>query len=146
MYKDKLVRHHHGRKFLMGHNGAAQYHGWLSACKGRLNDKVEAVWVDGMKVSHLHHILLAASIIIIIKCSLGYSLSCVVRGWTPWGEGRRAHFVSCFVQGDQPCLKLSSLTLPAFPSPSPTLCSLDPLLCLHLQCAGLYITHCGFHM
>ena len=88
---------------------AAQYHGWLGACENRLDDKVEAVWVDGMKVSHLHHILLAAIIIIIIKCSLGYSLSCVVRGWTPWGEGKRAHFVSSFVQGDQPCLKLSSL-------------------------------------
>ena len=41
-----------------------------------------------MKVSHLHHILLAAIIIIIIKCSLGYSLSAVVRGWTPWEGGR----------------------------------------------------------
>ena len=79
-----------------------------------------------MKVSHLHHILLAAIIIIIIKCSLGYSLSVVVRGWTPWGEGgrdgKRAHFVSCFVQGDQPCLKQGSLALAAFPSLSPTLC------------------------
>ena len=87
MYEDKLVQHHHGRKFLMGHNGAAQYHGWLGACENRLDDiKVEAVWGDGMKVSHLHHILLAAIIIIIIKCSLGYSLSVVVRGWTAWGK------------------------------------------------------------